>query len=718
MNRFATLAFVVVCCLLAHGAQAQETAATERNEVHVRHAVDLDRVQVIGRAQRLYQVEASSVGTRTPTPLAFVPQSVQVIPAELIEDQAARQITDLYRSISGVSFFSYGGVTFRGFRQENLLYDGMRGNPYAGFTVPQLFNVERVEVLKGPAGAVYGSGDPGGVINYVSKRPQRQAKRRVELQVGNDDFLAGSFEATGPLAGSERVRYRVGVYQDRENPFRFHTGSENRLADAGLAFDVGDTGELLLQFSDVSVDRDANRLRGVPVNDDGVFLTDIRWNHNEPTDFLVMDAQIALARLTLAPSEALDLDLAVRWFGNRERQNYHEPMGLLDRDGDGTAEWMARQFRDQISENEGLTLNANAVWRFDTGAVRHTLLAGAEWFRQDGEGYGRTGSPLEIGGQVPGLDLFDPAYGLTSGAAYGLDAAPYGYARGRSTRQGAYLQDQVEVGDRWHLLAGLRWDGFEDEDRLAGTGVDGDDLSWRLGATYTLHEGVNAYASIASSFLPQGAGNQSPNVGGPFDAERSRQWELGMKTAFADGRYTLDGAVYRIERRNILQATGSDAGGDGFDDLAPLGLVRSDGAELDLLADLTDRWVLNLVYSYNEARVLEAGTNGVINAVGDRFANAPRHMLGFWTRYELPALRSAIAFGADHVGERISIDGQAVKTYTVFDASWQTRWNEWKFQLNIKNLFDKVYAASGFITRTGHFPGEPRRIYLQAAYEF
>ncbi|KAB8318356.1 TonB-dependent receptor [Tolypothrix campylonemoides VB511288] len=680
----------------------------------------LDGVQVVGRAQRLYLDEASTVGTRTGTPLEKVPQSVQVIGRELIDDQAARQITDLYRSISGISFFSYAGVTLRGFRQENVLYDGLRGDPYSGFAVPQLFNVERVEVLKGPAGALYGAGDPGGVVNYVSKRPTRTAQRRLELQAGDDDFAAASFEASGPVG--ERVRYRVGAYGDHENPFRFNSGSESRLFDAGLAFDLGDTGELLLQAQDVEVDLDANRLRGVPVNDDGTFLTTRRWNHNEPTDFLRLDAQVVQAKLTLAPTDALDLDASVRRFDNRERQNYHEPRGLIDRDRDGIAEWMTREFRDQVRDNAGTSANANAIWRVGDGAVRHTLLLGAERFALDSEFGGRTARPDTNRGPVPGIDLFDPVYGLTSGAAYGLSAVPYAITRTRSVREGVYLQDEIAIGERWQLLAGLRWDRFDDEDRVANTSVDGEDASWRLGATYEVAPGVNAYASVARGFLPQAAGSQSANVGGPFDAERSRQWEVGAKTVLAGGRISLNGAAYRIERTNILQATGVDAGGDGVDDVAPLGLVRSDGFEIDLLADLTPRWVLNVAYGYNDARVLDAGTNGVTNAVGDRFANAPRHKLGVWTRYELPApaagVDSSIAFGADHVGDRVSLDGQAVKAYTVFDASWQARWKQWGVQVNVKNLFDKVYAASGFNERGGHFPGEPRRVYVQASYSF
>lgn len=146
-------ALAVALALHALPALAQHTTSPAVTE--------LDGVDVVGRAQTLYKSEDAAVVTRTDTPLALVPQSVQVLPRELIDDQAARQITDLYRSISGISFFSYAGVTLRGFRQENVLYDGLRGDPYAGFSVPQLFNIERVEVLKGPAGALYGGGEPG-----------------------------------------------------------------------------------------------------------------------------------------------------------------------------------------------------------------------------------------------------------------------------------------------------------------------------------------------------------------------------------------------------------------------------------------------------------------------------------------------------------------------------------------------------------------------------
>ncbi len=254
---------LTLACLSAHAALPSSPDVQQ-----------LDAVQVLGRAQTHYRVDDATVGTRTDTPLALVPQSIQVVPRELIEDQAARQITDLYRSISGISFFSYAGVT-------------LRGAPYARFLLPQLFNTERGEVLKGPAGALYGGGDAGGAINYVTRKPKAAPERHIELRA--------SIEATGPMNSAGSVRYRAGLYGDTEHGVRWNADSESVIGDASLAFDVGDTGELILQFTDMTQNLDGNRLRGVPVDDNGSFLTDLRWNHHEASDFLDIRAKVALA---------------------------------------------------------------------------------------------------------------------------------------------------------------------------------------------------------------------------------------------------------------------------------------------------------------------------------------------------------------------------------------------------------------------------------------
>jgi iron complex outermembrane receptor protein len=181
-------------------------------------------------------------------------------------------------------------------------------------------------------------------------------------------------------------------------------------------------------------------------------------------------------------------------------------------------------------------------------------------------------------------------------------------------------------------------------------------------------------------------------------------------------------AVYQITKQDVAQANPEDTGpGDGIPALLNLGEVESSGVELTLVGDITDRLAVTANYAYNDVEVVDGvTTDSLRNTFGDgtRFANAPEHQFGIWMRYALPAINSSIAFGADHVSEQFSLSGQRVKPYTVYDASWTTAWNQVDLQINVRNLFDEEYAVSGFIERTGHFPGAPREVIAQLRYHF
>jgi len=237
-----------------------------------------------------------------------------------------------------------------------------------------------------------------------------------------------------------------------------------------------------------------------------------------------------------------------------------------------------------------------------------------------------------------------------------------------------------------------------------------------MGTTYNINDTFYPYALYGTGFKPQSASNQQSNTGGPFEPETSDIIELGLRTHLLDNRLALNAATYRIRRRNILQADTTP--GAASDALVALGEVESKGFELELVGDLTPDWVVTASYAYNDARVKEGGS--IRNSIGsdDTFANAPQNTFGLWSRIGLPSIDSSIAMGVDYVDEQQSLSGQRVKPYSVYNLSWQTEYQDWLFQLNVKNLFDKEYASSGFLSRSGHFPGEPRRVYLSASYNF
>ena len=418
-------------------------------------------------------------------------------------------------------------------------------------------------------------------------------------------------------------------------------------------------------------------------------------------------------------SDEISVNLAARYFEYDEKQNYHEARGLLDTDGDGAFDTSQREFRDQVRGTDGLSFGGNLIAKAELLGMEHTVLMGADWAREEARSRARTARQQPAGGPVPNISLFDPVYGLTSAADYGLEAIPFRLTESRATRYGIYVQDQIAIGEQFILLGGLRRDWFEDENRLTGDGFSDSDMTMRFGAIFKPREDVSIYASWSDTFEPQGIGDQEAEAGGPFAPVTGDQIEGGAKAALLDGRIQAAAAVYRIKRQNILQVDPSLPPVNGRDQLAPIGEVTSKGFEFDLAADVTPDWVLTFNYGYNDTKI--TGTvpgQSITNAVGDRFANAPRHKLGFWTRYQVAAIDTAFALGGEHVSERISIEGQRVKPYTVFDASIIKDFGFVEAMLRIENIFDKTYAASGFIERTGHFPGEPRTVFLELRKRF
>lgn len=269
------------------------------------------------------------------------------------------------------------------------------------------------------------------------------------------------------------------------------------------------------------------------------------------------------------------------------------------------------------------------------------------------------------------------------------------------------------------LVGGIRHDRFDGRDRLAGRAFAGGDTSYRAGAIWRPRPDVSAYASWSTSFEPQPVGNQDAARGGPFDPQTGAQVEAGLKIALGNGRVQLAAALYQIRRRNLVQVDPSKPPVGGVDQLGAIGEVRSRGFELEAAVDVTPDWVFTGNYAYNDTIVTrDNGRNPLGNAVGDRFANAPEHQAGIWNRYQLPPIRTGFALGMEYVSERLSLSGQRVKPYTVFDASIIHDWGPLRLLLRVDNIFDRTYAASGFIDRTGHFPGAPRTVLFEASLRY
>lgn len=673
---------------------------------------NIEVITVKGRAAQFYFVEESTMATKTPTDYMDLPQSIQVLSKELIRDQAARQTSDLYRSISGVTQFSYSGVTARGFRQDQVRYDGVQGDPYSGFSIPQLFNVEQVEVLKGPTGMLYGAGQPGGLLNYVTKKPKFNQHSEFALFTGNEELLGGYADTTNALNEEATLAYRLGGFYQSKKGFRKNTDEKNILLSTGLTWSPSDNIDVTFQYDFIDQDLGGHRLRGVPVDDNGNFLTKISYSPNEKTDFQRLTADVWQVITNTQITDNFSNKTVFRALENERTQNYHENRGLAD---DGRT--MTREFRDQVRENSEWSLTTDFVFQAALGDIEHLLLFGADYFNSELHYEYKVGRGAQS--LIPDIDIINPVYGANTDN-YLLQERPD--SDSESNRLGLYVQDQIRFNEHWLAIAGIRFDKFEDKGVTDNYKSSDDNYSPRVGAIYQPNDEMSVFVNITQGFQPQTLSNQQESsydndVIGDLKAETSLQHEIGIKKQWLESSLHTTVTAYHIVKENVTSWNPEDTGvNDGIPAIVQIGEVTSEGIEIDIVGDLTENWTGTLSYAYNKAKITGGSPDSVRNSVGDEFVNAPDHTLGVWTRWDLPAINSAIALGTDYVSERISLSGQKVKPYTVWDASWRSTINKFEVQLNLKNIFDKEYATSGFNKRNGHFPGEPRSIQLQVSY--
>lgn len=680
-------------------------AADQSNEMEV--------IEVKGRAQTFYLDQQTTVGTKVDADILDIPLSAQVLSKQLIIDQAARDITDLYRSIAGVSEFSYSGVTFRGFRDDgNVFYDGVRGDPFSGFSVPQLFNVDRVEVLKGPAAAIYGGGEPGGMINYVTKKPKFNAEKNLNLSLGNFGLSGISAEVTDGL--NDDVAFRLGAFYEEQNSFRNNADHENMQVVGGLLYNISSDTSIDLTFDYIEQDLGGHRLRGVPVDDAGNFLVDRSYNANEKFDFQDLQALVIQSNLKHQFSDDLSANVTVRYMDNEREQAYHESRGWLKIDGKPSDRLIEREYRDQFRANQELSFTADFVYDTELAGVEHQLLFGGDYHDVDTkyDYYKARGTKQGVGN----LDIYTLNYGETDPSTYTLKKQKRDGLE--NTRYSFYLQDMMMLSDNWSVMLGGRFDHFEETNKYSKNQYSDSDVSFRVGSSYKPTEEMSLYANYSQSFNPVSADNFEKGVG-ELKPTTGDQIEVGAKKEWFGGKILTTLAVYHIEKENLVHPNDEYIDKDTTPNVPQVlnfGLVESDGAEFVLVGDITDDLSITANYAYNDTKIIKGRDRNALP--NNNYVNAPKHQAGLWFRYNIDSIDSSFAFGADHVSEQFSFSQQRVKPYTVFDMSWTTRWDDILFSLNVNNIFDKEYAVSGFSERNGHFPGDPREIIAQLTYSF
>ncbi|AUS99575.1 TonB-dependent siderophore receptor [Nostoc sp. CENA543] len=657
---------------------------------------------VTGDRDAGYNALNATTGTRTDTPLRDIPQSIQVIPRQVIEDQ---QVIRLDETLNNVSNVIAGGLdtgtearyTIRGFDNAPILIDGFR--QFAFPDVPETANLERVEILKGPASILYGQIQPGGIINAVTKKPLAEPFYEAEVQFGNYGLIRPRIDISGSLNDDPSLLYRLNLSYLNSESFRgFDENFEQYFVAPVLAWKLGEKTDFTFeaQYSNRRRPYDA----GLVASGRGVIDVPRDRIINEPDDYI--------ERTFISTGYSLEHRFSDNWtFRNGFRYatskvysdrltittNFDETTGIVDR---------VYALDDFYSDD--YSLQSNVIGKFSTGSIKHTLLFGLDLNRTNSSSFATSNffTPSQ-------LNIFNPVYRATPRT--GLDIVLLD-RESVTDRLGIYLQDEIAFFDSLKLLAGIRYETVKqditNQPSLFYPGGDtsqfNDAFTPRIGIVYQPSKEVSLYASYSQSFNPNI--DQFDVNGNPLEPERGEGYEVGVKTELLEGKLSATLSYFDITKQNVAT---TDLNFPGLGISIATGEQRSRGFEFDVSGQILPGWNIIAAYAYTDAEVTADNTI----PVGNRLAGVPKHSASLWTTYEIQRGNwQGLGFGVgfNYVGERQGdLDNSfELDSYFLTNAGIFYRRNNWRFALNFKNIFDVDYISGVPFGRTsGIYPGEP-----------
>ena len=652
---------------------------------------DAASAPIVVTGERVSEPEVSSI--KTGTVLRDTPQSVVTLDRERLDDQGVQQLGEALRYVPGVTLGQGEGhrdqIVVRGQSSTaDFFLDGLRDD--AQYYRP-LFNVQRIEVLKGANALLFGRGGGGGVVNRVSKTADLTSSSAT-IAGGVNNFGAWSLAGDGNVVLGAGAALRLNAtYENFDNHRDFFGGSFIGIAPT-LGFELGDRTKVTLSYEydrdDRVVDRGVPSLGGRPITGyDRTFFGSPALNHGS------VEAHFARARIVHELADGLTLDVTGQFATYKKYYGNVLPSAA-------TATTVTLTGYDTVNTRDNWIGQANLVWHGRTGTIGHTLLAGIELGSQDSTAQRRNvvfGSGTAQSVTVPlTRTLTLPALSFS---------APNSASNSSVESRSLYLQDQVELAPWLQVIGGVRYDHFSvaATNRITNVRTGRDDGKWspRLGLVLKPREELSLYASYSKSFLPQ-TGDQFNTLDPAFQSlepEAFRNLELGVKWDVTP-TLSVTGAVFQVDRKNTRVA---DPANPGFFVLTGSSRVR--GAEFGLTGKITPQWQLSVGYTYQEGEIRSATSAA---PAGRQLDKLPRSQASAWTRYDLTK-RFGLGLGVIHQSSQFATISNAVVLpgFTRIDAAaYLTLSDSVSFQLNVENLTDTKYFASAH-TDNNIQPGEP-----------
>lgn len=658
-----------------------------------------------------YQPLNTSTATLTNMPMLDIPQVVNTVSNNVLEDQNATTLDEaLYNVSNVVQTNTLGGTqdafVRRGFganRDGSIMTNGLRT------VLPRSFNAstERVEVLKGPASTLYGILDPGGLINVVTKRPEKTFGGSISATSTSFGGGTGQFDVTGPIYGT-RLAYRLtGEYQDEDYWRNFGTERSTFIAPSLTWYGDDATVTVLYSHRDYKTPFD----RGTIFDLNTKKAVDVDRKTRFDESFNVTDGQSDLAQINA--EYRLNSQWTAKFDYSYSQDKYSDNQARVMAYDSKTGNLTRRVDATQGSTQRMHTTRADLQGNVDIAGFYNEILTGVSY-----ENYDLLRTDMMRCKNVKGFNIYNPTYGnldkCTTVSASDSDQTI------KQESYSAYAQDALYLTDKWIAVAGLRYQYYT---QYAGKGrpfnvnTDSSDDQWtpKLGLVYKLTPAVSLFANYSQTFMPQ---SSIASYIGDLPPETSNAYEIGAKFDIFDG-ITANIALFDIHKRNVLYT--ESVGDETIAKTA--GRVRSQGVEVDLAGSLTENTNIIASYGYTDAKVLEDP-----DYAGKPLPNVPRHTGSLFLTYDIHnafAGNTLTLGGGGHgVSRRSATNGADyyLPGYFVADAFAAYKMKlqyPVTLQVNVKNLFDKTYYTSSIATNNlGNQIGDPREVQFTVKMEF
>ncbi|MBP2280732.1 iron complex outermembrane receptor protein/catecholate siderophore receptor [Psychrobacter sp. PL19] len=644
----------------------------------------LTPIVVTAKTYEGYAAYTPTSGTKTDTEWLDVPQSVSVVTKTELEDRGAVRLLDAVKGVAGLNNTLGEGsrdeFVLRGFNGLNDVYsDGMRDDGKLQ-SYRSLANVERIEVVKGPAGALYGRGSAGGIINLVSKKAEGDDFDKVQAQVGSDGLVVTRIDSSHKV--SDTVNARINAEYRRSDSYVDHVDSNDVFIAPTVRWQPNDQ-----QTLDVSIDFMRQHLvpyRGVPSKNGKPVDVPVNTFYGGTNDYQDSDTWNAKV------NHEFDINDNMTW---TNRASYSH----ISLEQKGTRQSSADIINDKVEQtvnNFGYdprtskTLQSELAWNLGN----HELLFGADYNDIDID------LTLATDKNIPSKSVSNPAQGPTADPGFPA------FRKNSTQSTGIFAQDVYHIGD-WSLVGNVRYDNMRLNQSFKGKDIElnEDKFSYRTGVVYNFNDATSAYATMARSWqLPYSGIFINPKLAALYQTDLK---EIGVKTYLNDDSIMLNAALYRIDKED--PKTNKNREVTDKDEF------RHQGIELEARGKLRDNWDVSAGYSYLDAEDKKTGLTP---------NDVPEQTFSLWTAYQ-PSEQWRVGGGVNYVSDRYAGDAEAVELdgYTTIDLMTAYSMGKHNLQLNLNNALDKEYALGATNGTSGKNQiglGAPRTWLLTYNYEF